>query len=295
MVSSEDILDETTYEEVWVMCSGSENGALILKGDDDLAFGPVFFLSKEQGQAQIDVLDKDLIPQNLTLDNIPTTLLLRHVLEAFQGGTDLIMVNAIKYPFTLRGAQHVDDRESALSGKKSTFWQDFWTEGQIDTPPLVLRAIVTGIETQTNVPVSIIEEELSPSDLDKVKEATLDLVESAVIFVAVPETTLEHTFWVHTLGLHSFGRPELELRHVPAMFVGEAKLQLHWWSALSVDAPLSPGDKLLDSTPFLVTLGVYESADPAWESKDKGLGALTLRVENVVFDENTSESDSPLN
>lgn len=108
--------------------------------------------------------------------------------------------------------------------------------------------------------------------------------------VAVPEPGHESfvdglgpkaTFWVHTVGLEQFGRPDLEMVGVPALWVGASVRELNEWAAYSVDHEISEGEKLEGGGPIPVLLSATKSESDYWG--DHPLGALTLSTLRVGF------------
>jgi len=84
------------------------------------------------------------------------------------------------------------------------------------------------------------------------------------------------TFRVHTSGLvQQYGRAELELRRVPALYVDHACKLLNGWGLYSTETPISEGQTLSDpETLVKVLLVAHPSQHPSW----KGRPALELRA-----------------
>ena len=87
----------------------------------------------------------------------------------------------------------------------------------------------------------------------------------------------EVKFWIHTYGLHKYDRPEMELRNVPALHVGDAGSYLNSWGLFAVnDRPLEEGSEINSGEPILVALKATKSTDPFWEKRK--LVCMTLDV-----------------
>jgi hypothetical protein len=93
----------------------------------------------------------------------------------------------------------------------------------------------------------------------------------------------EQTFWVHTTGMDKLGRPEMEMRNVPGMFVAAAGGFINHWAYHSiVREEIQAGENLMDeSGPFPVVLQAREATDPWYEERD--LKCLGLFPEGIVF------------
>lgn len=90
------------------------------------------------------------------------------------------------------------------------------------------------------------------------------------------------TFWVHTMGLHSeFGRPELELRNVPALFVPESMRMLNGMGSYSVDNECKLGQKHADPNSPLPVLCVFSESEKSdfWED----VPALWIKPHRIAF------------
>jgi len=89
------------------------------------------------------------------------------------------------------------------------------------------------------------------------------------------------SFWVHTVGMDQFDRPELELRNVPALWVGAACRELNTWAAYSVDTEIKAEQNL--ETGAAVPILVRTTVSSAEHWAEHPTGALTLSVLRVGF------------
>lgn len=97
-----------------------------------------------------------------------------------------------------------------------------------------------------------------------------------------PDGTLgaDSTFWVHTVGMDRFDRPELEVRQIPAWFVSYAVATIKGWAAYSIDNEIKVGERLKDEGEIPVFVRASASVDPYWFGRNL---CLTFKVERVLF------------
>ena len=122
---------------------------------------------------------------------------------------------------------------------------------------------------------------------------TFDEFQSKVTVQIVPEQpehpdprggfTGEQTFWLHTVGMDKFDRPEMEMREVPGLFVTAAGGYLNMWSYHSVERHEIPEDENLmdESGVFPIVFHTTLSKDPFY--KERGIKCLRLDAVAVVF------------
>jgi len=114
---------------------------------------------------------------------------------------------------------------------------------------------------------------------------TLDEYKRAVMVIAVPEAE-EHSdrpgwlvgrtrFWVRSDGLHGFDRPALELRDVPALFVGDACDVINYWGHYSVRQEIKASETIGRLAQPRVVMRAEPSEDPWYSERDR----LALRLE----------------
>lgn len=90
-------------------------------------------------------------------------------------------------------------------------------------------------------------------------------------------------FWLHTVGMHKFERPELEVRDVPALFIPAACALLNGWGSYTASGPeLVSGQALLNPDDVVpVTIRLVASPDPFWTEEDTA--CLRLVLESVQY------------
>lgn len=101
------------------------------------------------------------------------------------------------------------------------------------------------------------------------------IVESSSPKDAVP------VFWMHTAGLVEFGLPELELRDVPALYLGGAGDVLNRWGyyMVTLGQVIKAGERIAADGPIPLTLIATGSPDPFWWKR--GITCIRLDVEAV--------------
>ena len=111
--------------------------------------------------------------------------------------------------------------------------------------------------------------------------------------LVIPEPTNEHledgslaptaTFWLHTIGMGQFGRPNLEMRGVPLLSIPQVFMMLNSWAAHSVDDEVKLDQRLVDCTlPGMQMLIITsESADEDGFWAREGSTCLSLEVERA--------------
>lgn len=116
---------------------------------------------------------------------------------------------------------------------------------------------------------------------------------SQVSVVATPTTSVPHEkgglgegteFWVHTVGMGQFGRPEIEMVKVPALWLKEAAGRVNHWAYYTItQSEIRPGENIKEgNTPFDAVIMAIESPDENrfWEARNVPcirlqLGAVT--------------------
>jgi len=86
-------------------------------------------------------------------------------------------------------------------------------------------------------------------------------------------------FCLHTVGMGTFGLPELEIRDVPCWWVGAAGAELNGWAAFSLNKGICDGDDLDGGGPVPLKITATESPDrEMWADRTK---CLRLEVQEV--------------
>lgn len=104
----------------------------------------------------------------------------------------------------------------------------------------------------------------------------MDITKEITIVVTPEPDGDEGEYWVHTLGMDKFDRPELELRFVFFPWVLEACSRMNKWAEHSIGLQFNDGDIVIhgSNSKFPVEYKVIETDDEFWE--EKGRRAMEL-------------------
>lgn len=118
--------------------------------------------------------------------------------------------------------------------------------------------------------------------------------ERTVSVIVVPEGELSDCgmhalgpnarFWLHTVGMQRYGRPDMEIRDVHILAIDGAASRINGWAFYSLQTPIKPGESLGDRGNVPMTLRASTSEDPYWQDPNANPhGCLRLDVEAVHF------------
>ena len=113
--------------------------------------------------------------------------------------------------------------------------------------------------------------------------------QEAVLLVAVPTTEVPHEcgeglaegseFWVHTVGMSQYNRPEIEMVKVPGLWLRAAMQRINHWAHYSIDNEIKAGENIREGEgafdPFLVVVGSPDETG-FWARLSKGCLRITM-------------------
>jgi len=109
--------------------------------------------------------------------------------------------------------------------------------------------------------------------------------------VAVPTTEVAHpkggltlgsTFWLHTVGMAQFGRPELEMVNVPGEFIGDAGRRINRWAHYSIETEIKAGENVREGdTTFHPVFEVVASENTEFWAE---IPCLRIQLGAVLFE-----------
>lgn len=202
--------------------------------------------------------------------------------------TDVFILNQRVFPLTSAGADWVDDV------LRVPVWAPLFDENGADNGLAWLDQVLQQVAhiVQVSMETVVAIGSLTAEDED---QETARLVERHVQVIVTPESgafelkgTPEHhvlspssVFWLHTVGMDHFDFPELEIRHVPALYITAAIDLLKGIAADALDHGMVAGDEFLQGTAVQFRMRVVQSPDLFWVMR--GVECLRIEVSQVLF------------
>ena len=125
-------------------------------------------------------------------------------------------------------------------------------------------------------------------------EVTKEQYMEKVRVIAVPTKEVPHPkgglgegtlFWLHTVGMAHFGRPEFEIVDVPGFYIGDAAKQINHWAHFTIGTEINPGEIVREGeTSFHPFIEVVVSPDPTGYWEDNQVGCLRLQLGAVAIE-----------
>ena len=259
--------------------------------------GPITYTSQKTAEAAAK--NPSFLPSGVTgnfiATPVDTTDFVRAIFNGFPPSqTDVFMLDNNVYPLTKRGADWIDEALDA------PIWSPLFDEshwhGALDWLNRVLEQVAgaLGMTMETVNAIGHINAENEDESAADVAQVGA-LIQKNVRIAVVPEPgtialesdarshdlTPDAQFWLHTMGMGSFGLPELEIRNVPAQWVSAAGAELNGWAAYSLDQGLSEGDLVEGGGPVPLQYQARASTNEFWQAK--GVQCLRMDVVAVRF------------
>jgi len=276
---------EQAVPPIWMITdeAGDPSYIRVREGQEATTVGP--FAYTNESDARLAAETHSFVPLSLKGDpavqvaEVTGMGLMQGIMTGFDPSeTDVFALDEGLFPLTKHGARWVDHTTGAV------VWAPLFQGG--DSPLAWLNKILQAVSGLLGV--SMVQVNPDPETVlalradaakSKIREHVVVRVvpESSALFGAVPPDT---TFRVHTSGMATLNRPELELVKVPALFVGPALQSLRGWAAYSIDHPLKAGDSLMGSMEPVTTILAVEGCERG----------LRISVEQVVYSTSPSKT-----
>lgn len=187
--------------------------------------------------------------------------------------TDVFLLDEKMFPLTSAGADWIDDHLNVL------VWSPLFDEDGQDNGlswlDRVLQQVAHMLQMSMETVLAIGSVNAATEDD---RQQAMGLIQKHVKIIVTPEAgaftlkqTKEHhvlspssSFWLHTVGLTHFDLPELEIRHVPALYIAAASALLQETAADALDQGLVAGDEFVQGTAVKFRLRVLQSPDLFW-------------------------------
>jgi hypothetical protein len=92
-------------------------------------------------------------------------------------------------------------------------------------------------------------------------------------------------FWLHTVGMGQYDRPEIEMYNVPALYLADAAGTVNHWAHYSIDHEIGPGENIQSGPSSLhPILTLEESADEHDFWSERGVSCLRIVLGAVLFE-----------
>ena len=302
-------------EHVWLITDKTTGEATYIRHGKDgnearwRTIGPFAYSDPDEAMRSAD--NPNFFPEGVEdgdfgVLEVPAADFVKAVFNGFPPSmTDVFALDGGLLPLSEEGAAWVDE------GLEASVWTPLFDQNGEDGGLLWLDKVLKQVSERLSMGVDIIEaigtlNAVAEDIGDEVSQAN-QLIQEHVRIAIIPEPgtiglkqgerfhelSPESRFWLHTKGLVSLGRPELEIRNVPVWWVTAAGAELHGWAAYSLKNQIKPGIPLLGGGPVPIELSAEQSPDPFWEKSS----CLRLTVSRVMFKQDTGvhpESDEPL-
>lgn len=290
-------------DRVWIIADAPSGEASYVRhgheGQEDTwkVIGPFVYTKREDAEAAI--ADRRFLPNGVeggsfVVIGVETPCFVQAIYNGFPpSGTDVFALDEGLFPLTEGGAQWIDEALDA------PVWAPHFDENGEQNGLAWLRLVLDQVAQRIGMSQDAVEaigmlNATDEDDEDEVARARRTIMENVqVAIVPEPETvalrhvgtshelTTEARFWLHTIGLGRFKRPELEIRNVPAWWVAAAGAELNGWAAYCLDHEIKAGEQLQAGGPVPVQLRAVQSPDPFWRERDTL--CLRLEVAQVFF------------
>lgn len=248
---------------LWVLIhKESDRPSFLSFQDDPTVVGPFLYLSEEKAKKALEV--KSYLKGPVEVKQISGSDFVQQVIERFMNSdTDAFGINDVFFPLTLQGAKWVDE-----GTESSAQWEKSIQESKIAALQQLLE-MLGQILGASQLAIS------NPDEAQAKVEEHVKLRVEAEAQVLGTWALPTITFHVHTVGMEAFGRLDLELRGVPALYLPHAAQLLMGWAAASLVVPLEDGDVISEGG--AIPLQVLATKSPIGD-------CLTMTVSDVRYD-----------
>lgn len=257
--------------------------------------GPFVYTKVEDAEAA--VADRRFLPEGATgtfkVLETPAASFVQAIFNGFPpSATDVFAIDEGLFPVTEGGAQWVDEALGA------PVWAPLFDQDGGGNGLAWLDVVLDQVAQRLGMSKDTIEAigTISATDADvddEVSRARKTIMENVRVAIVPEHDTValqgegahEHEltgsarFWLHTVGLRRFNRPELEIRDVPAWWITAAGAELNGWAAYSLDHEIKAGERLQGGGPVPLQLRAVASPDPFWLDT----ACLRLEVARIFF------------